>query len=189
MKKKKVIIIVSLIILVIIIVIISAILIIKKANNKETNLPDENNQNVEIFSNERITKQEEVTDTIKEIVDSINSLNTYAKNNQKSTFTIRELQDIFQADITKFKESRILSSWIITSLRSFVNALCTYHNLGSAPLVLKYTLSSSTSSYLDRGSSSCSIFPNFQLHQNALFCGGDGTDTAPIILGWGNCTN
>lgn len=104
MKKKKVIIIVSLIILVIIIVIISAILIIKKANNKETNLPDENNQNVEIFSNERITKQEEVTDTIKEIVDSINSLNTYAKNNQKSTFTIRELQDIFQADITKFKE-------------------------------------------------------------------------------------
>lgn len=64
MKKKKVIMIVSLIILVIIIIIISAILIIKKANNKETNLPDENNQNVEIFSNERITKQEEVTDTM-----------------------------------------------------------------------------------------------------------------------------
>lgn len=104
MKKKKVIMIVSLIILVIIIIIISAILIIKKANNKETNLPDENNQNVEIFSNERVTKQEEVTNTVKAIVDSINSLNTYAKNNQKSTFTIRELQDIFQADITKFKE-------------------------------------------------------------------------------------
>ena len=104
MKKKKVIMIVSLIILVIIIIIISAILIIKKANNKETNLPDENNQNVEIFSNERVTKQEEVTNTVKAIVDSINSLNTYAKNNQKSTFTIRELQDIFQADIAKFKE-------------------------------------------------------------------------------------
>ena len=30
---------------------------------------------------------------------------------------------------------------------------------------------------------------NFQLHQNALFCGGDGSKTNPIILGWGSCTN
>ena len=30
---------------------------------------------------------------------------------------------------------------------------------------------------------------NFELHQNALFCGGDGSKTDPIILGWGSCTN
>ena len=28
---------------------------------------------------------------------------------------------------------------------------------------------------------------NFQLHQNVLF--GDGSNTDPIILGWGSCTN
>ena len=103
MKKKKIIII-SLIIFVIIITAITIFLILKK-DETENNLPaEEINQNIEIFSNERVTKQEEVTNTVKAIVDSINSLNTYAKNNQKSIFTIGDLQDIFQADITKFKE-------------------------------------------------------------------------------------
>ena len=30
---------------------------------------------------------------------------------------------------------------------------------------------------------------NFQLNEDVLFCGGDGSKTNPIILGWGSCTN
>ena len=53
--------------------------------------------------------------------------------------------------------------------------------------------STSLSSYCSEVSGyvtySYAVRTNFQLHQNVLFCGGDGSKTDPIILGWGNCTN
>ena len=93
LKDKKKLIIIGIIVLILVIGIVMLFVIGK---DKEI---DTSNQNEESI----VKGQEEVTKVIKEYVDSnITEINKYAKDNSKVEFTIKELKDIFNIDVTKF---------------------------------------------------------------------------------------